>query len=115
MEQILHIVSRGVDKRVIFADNQDHLRFIHNLYEFNNTEPANNMGYAFKKENNIENSDIASRYIKRQRRKLLVDVLAFCLMPNHYHILLTPRSENAVPQFMKKINIGYAKYFNIKY
>jgi putative transposase len=69
--------------------------------------------------------DIASPYIKttknigrkseRNPRKLLVDIYAFCLMPNHYHLLLSPRTEGAITKFMKKINIGYAKYFNQKY
>jgi len=44
-----------------------------------------------------------------------VDVLAFCLMPNHYHLLLKPNFDDGVTQFMKKLNIGYAKYFNEKY
>ncbi|OGH80977.1 MAG: hypothetical protein A3F93_04190 [Candidatus Magasanikbacteria bacterium RIFCSPLOWO2_12_FULL_34_7] len=36
-------------------------------------------------------------------------------MPNHYHLLLSPKIEGGVPKFMNKINIGYAKYFNKKY
>ncbi len=36
-------------------------------------------------------------------------------MNNHYHLLLSPRIDNGITQFMKKINIGYAKYFNSKY
>jgi putative transposase len=109
MPEIVHTLNRGVDKRKIFLDNQDRFRFIHDLYEFNDEEPVNNMFYLFSKSN-----DIASRYI-RPRRKLLVDILAFSIMPNHYHLLLMPRAENAVPLFMKKLNIGYAKYFNEKY
>jgi putative transposase len=36
-------------------------------------------------------------------------------MPNHYHLLLTPRVEGGVTKFMQKLNMGYAKYFNQKY
>jgi putative transposase len=46
---------------------------------------------------------------------LLVDIHFFCLMPNHYHLLLSPLIEGGIPKFMNKLNMGYAKYFNIKY
>ncbi|OGZ44334.1 MAG: hypothetical protein A3J55_03490 [Candidatus Ryanbacteria bacterium RIFCSPHIGHO2_02_FULL_45_17b] len=114
MDTIQHIVNRGVDKRVIFNDNQDYLRFIHDMFEFNDEEPINSTWYKFKKSNNPEISVIRRRNIEKAPRKLLVDILAFCLMPNHYHLLLTPRKENAVPKFMKKLNMGYARYFNTK-
>ena len=112
MFQLFHVLNRGVDKRVIFLDKQDHLRFIHDLFEFNNSNPTINNNFSFlHREKTV---DIASQYTKKPRR-LLVDILAFCLMPNHYHLLISPRSEKAVSEFMKKVNIGYAKYFNQKY
>ena len=51
----------------------------------------------------------------KKKRKLLVDIHCFCLMGNHYHLLLSPRVENGISRFMKKLNMGYAKYFNQKY
>ncbi|MDP3726244.1 MAG: transposase, partial [bacterium] len=51
----------------------------------------------------------------RQPRKLLVQIHAFCLMPNHYHMLVSPLIDDGIPKFMKKLNMGYAKYFNEKY
>ncbi len=109
-----HVLNRGVDKRVIFLDDQDRLRFIHDLFEFNDQEPVNNLIYRFNKF-----KDIASPYIvseaQQHQRKLLVNVHAFNLLPNHYHILLSPLVENGITLFVKKLNIGYAKYFNNKY
>ena len=114
MDKIKHVVNRGVDKRVIFNDSQDYLRFIHDMFEFNDEESVNSTWYKFKISNNPEISVIRRRNIEKMPRKRLVDILAFCLMPNHYHLLLTPRKENAVPKFMKKLNMGYARYFNTK-
>jgi len=111
---IYHVLSRGVDKRKIFLGNEDYLRFVHDLFEFNDTESVNNLTYFFRK----KSKDIASPYIlqrERKPRKLLVEILVFCLMPNHYHLLLKPRSDDSLFKFMKKLNIGYAKYFNEKY
>lgn len=109
---IVHALNRGVDKRKIFLDKQDYFRFIHDLFEFNDQERVNNVFYFFQKSN-----DIASRYIKKERRqrKMLVDIHAFCIMPNHYHLLLSPRIDGGVSKFMKKLNMGYSKYFNEKY
>lgn len=90
-------------------DDKDRFRFVHDLFEFNNQEPVLNILYRFGK-----HMDIASPYI-RKPRKLLVNILAFCIMPNHYHLLLEPKFNNSIPLFMKKLNIGYAKYFNQKY
>lgn len=117
MTDIFHVLNRGVDKREIFLDDQDRFRFVHNLFEFNDQENVNNNFYYF---HNNKNNDFASRYIKkgkaeRQKRKLLVNVHAFCLMKNHYHLLLSPRIDGGIVRFMRKLNIGYSKYFNKKY
>jgi putative transposase len=105
---VYHVLSRGVDKRKIFLDNKDRLRFIHDVFEFNDTQPPTNLTYYFK-------SKVFARPKIRRKRRLLVELLAFCLMPNHYHLLLRPLFDNAVFKFMKKLNMGYAKYFNEKY
>lgn len=117
MSEIYHILNRGVDKRKIFLDKQDYFRFIHDLFEFNDQEAARTVLYTFKKlENNQKRKylDFVSPNIKKPR-KLLVDIHAFCLMPNHYHLLVSPRVEDGIIKFMRKLDIGYAKYFNQKY
>lgn len=108
--ELIHTLNRGVDKRKIFLDEQDYFRFIHDLFEFNEQDWINTTYYRFHKSN-----DIASRNIERKPRKLLVDIHAFCIMPNHYHLLLTSRVKDGISKFMKKLNMGYAKYFNQKY
>lgn len=112
MPEIYHVLSRGVDKRKIFLDEKDYFRFIHNLFEFNNQEQSTMSSYLFR-----HHFDIVSRNmeIERKQRKLLVDIHAFCLMPNHYHLLLNSKIKNGISLFMKKLNIGYVKYFNKKY
>jgi len=113
MSQIYHVLSRGVDKRKIFLDDKDRFRFVHDLFEFNDEAPVSNSSYHFYRNSIVT----ARRYIddkERKPRKLLVDIHAFCLMPNHYHLLLSPRAEKNVSRFMKKLNMGYSRYFNEK-
>lgn len=90
---------------------KDYIRFVHDLFEFNDERPANGLSinYHFKS---------GSLVIARPEigtRKRLVDVLAFCLMPNHYHLMLRERVAGGMVRFMKKLNMGYARYFNEKY
>jgi len=116
--EIYHILNRGVDKRKIFLDKQDYFRFIHDLFEFNDQNLANTASYHFQQMN--KNSVIESRYIsgrkeRRRPRKLLVDIHTFCLMPNHYHLILSPKIANGISRFMQKLNMGYSRYFNERY
>lgn len=106
---IYHVLNRGVDKRKIFMDEQDYFRFIHDLFEFNDTKPINNISHSFKHQYYAS----AKHYV--EQREFLVEILAFCLMPNHYHLLIKPRFDDGVTKFIKRLNMGYARYFNEKY
>jgi len=106
-----HIYNRGVEKRKIFLDERDHLRFIHDLFEFNNLHPAPSLTYHFDK----HSKEVGLPKIKRQPRKLLVELLVYCLMPNHFHIIAKQRIDGGVTTFMRKLGTGYTNYFNQKY
>lgn len=96
-----HLIGRGVEKRDVVMDNHDRLRFIHNLYALNDRNATPN--YIL----NVRRED----YLREQ----LVDIHSYCLMKNHYHLLVTECIENGVSLFMQKINMGYTKYFNNRY
>ncbi len=98
----MHLMGRGVEKRDIVMDDSDRLRFIHNLYAFNDSNPVENYGLPARRE-------------ERPRRSLLVNIHAFCLMRNHYHLLVSEVIENGISLFMQKLNMGYTKYFNERY
>ncbi len=111
--ELYHLCNRGVDKRTIFLDDQDRLRFIHDLFEFNDQQSTTASLYYFSKSLDIGCPKIMPRV--RETRKLLLNIHCFSLMPNHYHLLVSPLIDNAIPLFMKKLNMGYAKYFNERY
>lgn len=110
--ELFHVLNRGVDKRKIFMEDGDHVRFVHNLFEFNDTVPANNTEWTLARAN--ATNDFVSRY-SDEPRELLVDIHGWCLMGNHYHLLLSERAEGGITKFIRKLNVGYAKYFNEKY
>lgn len=98
-----HVYNRGVEKRIIFLDEQDYSFFVHCLYEFNDIKPA------------IDTRWQPQRTVLRVPRDPIVDIVAWCLMPNHFHLLLRQRTKNGISFFMKKLGTGYAMYFNKKY
>lgn len=110
--ELYHVLNRGVEKRTIFLDNHDYARFVHNLYEFNDTRPAGNANRRFHQNKNGAMSDLVGHSLPRER---LVDIHAWCLMKNHYHLLLSERIEGGLTRFIMKLNVGYAKYFNERY
>ena len=100
--ELYHVLNRGVDKRAVVLDDEDRVRFLHDLFTFNDRNAAPNFG-------------LPARRDQTGPRELLVHLHAFCLMDNHYHLLLSAAQERGIPLFMQKLNMGYAKYFNEKY
>ncbi|MEK7462839.1 MAG: transposase [Patescibacteria group bacterium] len=111
-DEIYHLYNRGVEKKNIFLDNKDRFRFIHDLFEFNDKNPSPNLAYHLTKK---QPKEVGLPKIKREPRIMLVDILAFCLMPNHFHILIKQKIENGTTEFMRKLGTGYTNYFNKKY
>mgnify|MGYP000859478265 CR=1 FL=1 len=107
--EIYHIYNRGVDKREIFVDDKDRIRFIHDLFEFNNGKPSLKINYFYN------NSEVGLPNIKRKPREALVEILAYCLMDNHFHLLVRQKKEKGITEFMRKLGTGYTNYFNKKY
>jgi len=103
--ELFHVLNRGVEKRDIFMDDKDRIRFIHNLYEFNDAKPAQ------KTSDFVNPADLRNP----KNRSKIIDIHGWCLMKNHYHILLSERVEGGITLFLRKINIGYANYFNERY
>jgi len=112
---IYHIFNRGIDKRLIFLDDKDHLRFIHDLFEFNDLNPALNVAYFYSK--STKSMEVSLPYISQmsEPRELLVDLLAFSLMPNHYHLMVRQKRDGGITEFMRKLGTGYTNFFNQKY
>ena len=118
--ELYHALNRGVEKRQIFLDNQDRARFVHDLYEFNSAPPARNTRRLFNKEDDGVESrmiDLGGRSLGRKEKEggVLVDIHGWCIMGNHYHLLLSEREEGNLSRFLMKLNVGYAKYFNERY
>ena len=108
--EIYHIYNKGVDGRKIFLGNSDYFRFIHDLFEFNTEESVINLNYHFC----YKHKSILKETLKA-KGNLLIDIFAFCLMPNHFHLMVRQRIDGGISKFMQKLGTGYTNYFNTKF
>lgn len=110
-----HIFNRGVEKRNIFLQISDYFRFIFCLYELNDKNMVV-MRDRIKERKKRKEKSIGSTYgFHNKRGELLVEAVAFCLMPNHYHLVLRQLVDGGISLFMKKLSNSYTGYFNEKY
>lgn len=112
-----HIYNRGVEKRKIFQSDNDRWRFLQGLFLFNNEKATTNLLWQLEKTRGGVTFGILKDFLKTkgEKRKPLVRILADCLMPNHYHLLIEEIKEDGISRFMHKLGVGYTKYFNNKY
>ena len=109
--EIYHIVIRAVEGLKLFRDKTDYLRMIHDLFEFNDEDPVSS---TYRNEI-IRARTVLATLRERKKRKLLIEILAFCLMPNHVHLLVKQIRDGGISKLMRKIGAGYGIYYNNKY
>ena len=109
--ELWHVLNRGVEGRSLFLDTRDYARFVHNLYEFNDATEADNLWRLF---DSLGMRDFVNPSF-RGERKLLVNIHGWVLMKDHYHLLLSERVVGGISLFLRKLNVGYANYFNARY
>jgi len=115
--QLFHIVSRAVEEREIFEKEEDCYRFVFQIYAANIGKPAFNL---WKKDTIkvakalLAGEEVSAKFVIKEHSPL-VYILDWSLVVTHLHFYLVPNIENMVPLFIKKLNGGFAKYFNLKY
>lgn len=109
-----HVCNRGVDKREVFGNQRDYERFLLSM-DLLNDEKEGLMGQLkdIRKTNpgiTIESFSKTSLW----KRDPLVEIIAYCLNPNHYHFILRQLQDRGIENFMHRIGISHTKYFNKK-
>jgi len=116
-EQCYHAFNRGVDKRKIFLDQKDYERFLLSMILLNDeTDGLMIQWRDYSKLNpKVKPSEFLRLNLRSAGKKPLVEIIAYCLNPNHYHFILKQLAEKGIEKFMQKIGTSYTMYFNQKY
>ncbi|MEK7127413.1 MAG: transposase [Patescibacteria group bacterium] len=109
-EEIYHLCNRSVAKVPVFQNKYDYLRAMEliDFYRFINTQ------IRFSHYNRLDFKKKSDFIYTLYSNKTLVDIYAFCLMPNHFHLLVKQNVDGGVAKFMRIFQNSYAKYLNIK-
>ncbi len=106
VDEWYHCYNRGIENRITFEDTRDYHRFLELLYLANDTSP-------------LRRDDIGNHKFEEvlsiPRGKPLVAIGAFCLMPNHFHLVVKEISEGGISAFMRKLGTAYTLYFNSRH
>ncbi|MBI2012076.1 transposase [Candidatus Daviesbacteria bacterium] len=99
-----HLFNRGLQKQIIFNDQRDYKRFIQAFfyYQIQNPKPKLSL---YKQ----------SKIFPMDTTKKIVDILCFCLMPNHFHLLVKQIKDGGISEFMRRFTHSYTKYHNLKH
>jgi REP element-mobilizing transposase RayT len=108
VDEYYHVYNRGVDRRRIFLNENDYQRFMALLYLCNGTKPVDFREIA------REGRTFAGIF-ERDMGERIVAIGAWCLMPNHFHLLCKETEENGIVTFMQRLSTAYAMYFNIRH
>jgi putative transposase len=104
-----HIYNRGVEKRIIFEDTQDYKVFLRYLKEYLSPPPDLRKFY---KEFTLKGSTFKGVPRLPNNYQEKIDLLAFCLMPNHFHLMVRQKDDQSIKDFMKSLLTRYSMYFN---
>ncbi|OGI27089.1 MAG: hypothetical protein A2359_02300 [Candidatus Moranbacteria bacterium RIFOXYB1_FULL_43_19] len=109
-----HIYNRGVDKRNVFLDDRDFSRFLISMNLLNDMEDGAMIKWRDYKKC-VKNANL-NHFLKSnfRKREYLVDIVSYCLMSNHYHMILKQKVEKGIEKFLQKLGTSYTKYFNEK-
>lgn len=95
-----HVYNRGVEKRIIFLDDRDYKTFLHFLKFYLDPE---------------EKTDRHTGIPNRMSLADEISLLAFCLMPNHFHLLVKQTKKDSLTKLMRRISTNYVMHFNKRY
>ena len=106
-----HIFNRGVNKQIVFHDKSDYLRFLFLILYFQSDLTFNPLGRfvkAFTRTSFLDEAvDVAN--------KRNVELIAFCILSNHFHLIVKEVDDNGIARYMQRILNSYTKYYNTKY
>jgi len=108
-----HIFNRAVNKQIIFHDISDYFRFLFLILYLQSPIIFQQLGRKVKEfvQSRALDSGEEDKIIKKRR----VELVAFCIMPNHFHLIVKELEEGGITAYMQRGLTAYSKYYNTKY
>ena len=106
-----HIYNRGVERRIVFTNKREYKRFIQTLRYYQYARPP----IRYSKFLHLAEAQRSDMLRDLYAQPKIIEITSFCLMPNHFHLLLKQLSSRGISKYLANICNSYSKYFNIKH
>lgn len=110
-EEVYHVINRGIASQPTFIDWRDYRRAIETMLYYQNLEPPIKYSLFLKQARQIREQILQNL---RKRKEFLVEIIAYCFMPNHFHLLLRQKVEGGISKFLSNFTNSYTRYFNTR-
>ena len=111
-----HLYNRGVEKRIIFQDAQDYSVFLSYLKEYLLSKNEKELHERLSDETiSSKEKDKILKLLRLNNFSEEISLLAYCLMPNHFHFFVKQKNPNSIDKFINSLCTRYSMYFNTKY
>jgi len=105
-----HVCNRGIEGRDIFLGKRDYLRFL-SLLEYYSSVRAPYRYSHFERLSSLEQEKVLLCLQNQPKR---ITLAAYCLMPNHFHLLIRQNTDYAISKYIADTTNSYSKYLNTK-
>ncbi len=111
-EEIYHVINRSISHQPVFVEKRDYDRCLEAMRYYQNIKPP--IRYSrFLTLSNENRKNLLDNLEKKH--EFLVEIIAYCFMPNHRHVLARQIDENGISKFMSNLTNSYTRYFNVKH
>ena len=109
--EFYHVFNRGVASQPIIATKRNSFHFLEQMFCYQNVNTPTKYSL-FKTLDKDAQEQIRTRL--NQEANFLVDLVSYCLMPNHFHLLLKQNQDNGISRYLSLLTNSYTRYFNTK-
>lgn len=110
--QIYHVFNSSLDGKQIFTHKRNALQALNTLSFYRFESVAVRLSYFL-----CWSKKRKQQWLKRleKKKRFLVTVICFCLMPNHFHLLLKQEKEDGISKFLSQFQNSFTRYFNTRH
>jgi putative transposase len=114
-EEYYHVFNRGMNKQVVFNNDIDRLRFLFLILVLQGEVIIKNVSREVRQRVQSSTLHINQDLMNDVLKNRTVGLVSFCLMPNHFHLIVKEIENGGIAKYMQRVLTAYTKYFNTKY
>ena len=111
--EVYHVFGKSIADFVIFNNDSEYERMLQAIRYYQITRPAIKLSRFIKQsKNNSKDFEVNS---SAEDLEKLIDIIAYCLMPTHFHLIVRQVKEKGIVIFTKNALNSYTRYFNLRH